>query len=564
MELISQHAKKIMEDCKTVAKEAGLVIDTETLEYIVTNRDLLELSPKVMIPTLYDFWVHDVQVHQGKGFYKIYPSNPYETVINTRPAISFYNDNNPDWLNVMIFYHVLGHVDFFHNNIFYKRTWEDDFCGKALSDKKMIERIREEQGEKKRWVDYVIEFFRTVDNLVAYYPEMEEQEVSSGLSSRVDFYFGEFLRKKKKGAKFYSDEVARYNKNRRFGENCDNVFFANEEFRSKNPEFEAIFKKHQKQKKKKKPIFDVMQFIMEHSPFIKKDGNEWMKSIGEVVRSTSLYFQPQIRTKTINEGWASYWHQELFMRDKGIGGNEINFAKIDAGVTSVPRVGFNPYAIGLRLLQYIEELADKGKLTRSFQRIKNARERKNYNQRTGEGKKHLFYIRENFSDSMLLNYLTEKEFQDFVNKYKLFVVGKRLDWSNRSGNMVWKYFIKSKKGEDYRKMLKDSLYHPPYITVDKTKSDGGLHLFHHFEGRQLVISHIRHVLAAIDYLWNGPKGGAPIRLTTIQFEIDKRDQEKKLWDPDFKPKYKKKRVVYKREKGKFTSEAKIIESGIGR
>ncbi len=122
MKLIDQHTKKLMEDCKVKAREAGLNFDKETLEYIVTNRNMIELSPKIMIPTLYDYWVHDVQLLQGKGKYEVYPHNPYETVINTRPAISFYNDNNPDWLNVMIFYHVLGHIDFFQNNSFYKKN----------------------------------------------------------------------------------------------------------------------------------------------------------------------------------------------------------------------------------------------------------------------------------------------------------------------------------------------------------------------------------------------------------------------------------------------------------
>ena len=113
MQLIDQHTKSIMEGCKERAREAGLHFEDETLEYLLTNRDLLELSPKAMIPTLYDYWVHDVEVLKEKGKYELYPTNPYETVINTRPAISFYNDNNPDWLNVMIFYHVLGHIDLF-------------------------------------------------------------------------------------------------------------------------------------------------------------------------------------------------------------------------------------------------------------------------------------------------------------------------------------------------------------------------------------------------------------------------------------------------------------------
>ena len=83
MELVDQHTKNIMEGCKIRARDAGLSFEDETLEYIVTNRDLLELSPKVMIPTLYDYWVHDVEVLKEKGKYELYPGNPYETVIIT-------------------------------------------------------------------------------------------------------------------------------------------------------------------------------------------------------------------------------------------------------------------------------------------------------------------------------------------------------------------------------------------------------------------------------------------------------------------------------------------------
>jgi stage V sporulation protein R len=187
MELIDQHTKGIMEGCKERARKAGLHFENETLEYIVTNRDLLELSPKLMIPTLYDYWVHDVEVLKEKGRYELYPGNPYETVINTRPAISYYNDNNPDWLNVMIFYHVLAHVDFFQQNTFFRNTWDFDFTGQALSDKRLIARLRAEKG---RWVDYIIEFSRGIDNLVGYHDELSEVDILPASSSKkLDFYF---------------------------------------------------------------------------------------------------------------------------------------------------------------------------------------------------------------------------------------------------------------------------------------------------------------------------------------------------------------------------------------
>jgi stage V sporulation protein R len=60
---------------------------------------------------------------------------------------------------------------------------------------------------------------------------------------------------------------------------------------------------------------DLLVFILNHSSFLNKEENRWMKPILEIVRKTSLFFQPQIRTKIMNEGWASYWHEKLFLSD---------------------------------------------------------------------------------------------------------------------------------------------------------------------------------------------------------------------------------------------------------
>ena len=107
---------------------------------------------------------------------------------------------------------------------------------------------------------------------------------------------------------------------------------------------------------------DLIQFLMENSEFLQKEKNKWMKSVLQVVRKTSLFFQPQIRTKIMNEGWASYWHEILFLQDDRISGHEVEFARVNSGVTSMPRVGLNPYALGMRLFYYLEEMADKGQI----------------------------------------------------------------------------------------------------------------------------------------------------------------------------------------------------------
>ncbi len=506
MELINQHTKEIMEGCKERARAAGLSFTDESLEYIVTNRDLIELSPKVMIPTLYDYWVHDVEVLRGKGEYELYPHNPYETVINTRPPISFYNDNNPDWLNVMIFYHVLGHIDFFQNNLYFRHTWEYDFTGQALSDKRVIAKLRAEKG---RWVDYILEFARSIDNLVGYHDELSPLFAApeAATSSRLDYYFDVFLQAEKKlPVGEYLKEVARYNEAiAQDKEDGERKFFS--EVVAKYPEMEAHFAKSASVKHVERR--DLLRFLIENSEFLARDENQWMRSVLEVVRKTSIFFQPQIRTKIMNEGWASYWHEKLFLVDDRIRGHEVDFARVHAGVTSMPRVGMNPYALGMRLMYQLKEAGDKGKTGYEYHRLSDAEARKRFDSNAEQGDDFLFKVRSNYCD-----YLFIKEFvdQDFTDRYDLFVTGKRLD----PQRMVWQYYVKSRDATQYRDMVLASLYHPPHLEIAPERAeDGILYLVHHFEGKQLVQEYIANTMVGIEFLW-----GAPVQLETSEAVIE--------------------------------------------
>ncbi len=512
-----------MEECKLRARDAGLKFEDESLEYIVTNKDMLELSPKGMIPTMYEYWVNDVEILKEKGKYKLYPSNPYETVINSRPAISFYNDNNPDWLNIMIFYHVLAHIDFFQNNQLFKNTWTDDFVGHALADKRLIESLRSTHG---RWLDYVIEFSRSINNLVGYFDNL----MKSGLSEtykktdKISYYFDIFMQEElKKPQHKIFNEINEYNKliakDKTIGES---LFLG--QIRKKHPEFTSKYNKHKKTDNK--PVGDVIEFVRDNSPFLRKEKNLWMKSVINIVRNTAMYFSPQIRTKTINEGWASYWHDELFRSDSRIKGHETSYAKINAKVTSINRIGLNPYAIGLRLFQYIEDQANKGKLNYDYHKISNIEQRKQFDKNVNKGKEFIFDIRKQFSDFTLINTFID---QDFIDANNLFVVGKRLNPQKRS----YEYFIKSKKAKDYKNMMISSLYHPPHVSVNVEKTnDKNLYLIHHFEKKQLFKDFIPETLIGIEYLWGGQ-----VQLETTEIYKKKKAGEKEKA-------YEYKRVLY--------------------
>ena len=508
MQLLDQHAKSIMEQCKVRARDAGLTFDNETLEFIVTNRDMVDLKARVFIPTLYDYWVHDVETLQERGRYDVFPHNPFETVVNTRPAMSYYNDNNPDWLNVMIFYHVLGHVDFFQNNAMFRNTWGDDFAAQALANKRIIAGLRSKHG---RWVDYVIEFSRGIDNLVGYFETLSKR-TDEPQASKTDFFFDTFLQEIKKVPQSeYLRFLDIYNANMSAG-GGELGFFQEVVF--KYPELDAEFEKY-KEQKQARPT-DPIEFILQNSPFLNTKENEWMKQVVEIVRNTSLYFSPQMRSKIFNEGWASFWHDRLFLTDERVSGNEVVYARINAQVTALSRVGVNPYAVGLRLLTHIEDMADQGKLSYDFQRMQSIEARQKYDLQTGNGTKLLLTLREELNDFTLINAFVD---QEFVDRYKLFVAGRRFNQQE----WKWEYYIKSRKAEDYKQMLIDGLYHPPFVTVEAASTKDRLCLEHHFEGKRLVAEFIPSTMIGLEYLWGGP-----VQLKTHENEIQGTQE---VWQP---------------------------------
>ncbi|MCK7506300.1 MAG: SpoVR family protein [Desulfobacterales bacterium] len=231
-----------------------------------------------------------------------------------------------------------------------------------------------------------------------------------------------------------------------------------------------------------------------------------MKPVVEVVRKTSLFFQPQIRTKIMNEGWASYWHEKLFLQDDRICGHEVDFARIHAGVTAMPRVGLNPYALGMRLFQYIEEHGRQGPVLHRLppaDRRLGARALRSAG--PGSGRDFIFQVRENLNDFLFINTFVD---QDFVNRFRLFVAGRRLNQAKGCGRST----SRAARPRTTAPMLlgrplSSALHrHRPAKT-----GNGALYLVHRFEGKPLVREFIANTLLGIEYLW-----GKPVQLETSE------------------------------------------------
>ncbi len=103
------------------------------------------------------------------------------------------------------------------------------------------------------------------------------------------------------------------------------------------------------------PERDLLWFLATYAPL-----DAWQQDVLQIIREESYYFYPQFLTKILNEGWASYWHAELFQQYDGVSPTEmIEFAQMHAGVVNPGgRFSVNPYYLGYTILMDIEKRWD--------------------------------------------------------------------------------------------------------------------------------------------------------------------------------------------------------------
>ena len=162
-------------------------------------------------------------------------------------------------------------------------------------------------------------------------------------------------------------------------------------------------------------------------------------------------------------------------------GESIEFAKLNAGVVQPSRTGINPYYLGLKMFEDIEERFDNP-----------TEEMKRRGAEPGSGRAQMFEVREVESDiSFLRNYLTK----DLVMREDMYLF--------------------QKQGKDYKvvdkewKAVRDQLVNMrvnggfPYITVNDGDylRNGELYLKHWYEGIELDVKYLERVLPYVYQLW---------------------------------------------------------------
>ncbi len=428
-----------IDEITEIAKGFGL--DFYPMRYEICPAEIIYTFGAYGMPTRFSHWSFGKQFYKMKLHYDLGLSKIYELVINSDPCYAFLLDTNSLIQNKLIVAHVLAHCDFFKNNCRFSNTKRDMVESMAAT----AERISEyEQKYGKKAVE------KTLDAILA-----------------IDEHIDPSLMRPKFTWSMEDEE---------------------EEIGKKPTPYDDLWslgeKKISPPKKKKKfppqPEKDILLFIQEYS----RELEEWQRDIMTMMREEMLYFWPQLETKIMNEGWASFWHQRIVRELDLTTSESIEFAKLNAGVVQPSTTGINPYYLGLKMFEDIEE------------RYNNPTEEMKRNGiLPNSGREKMFEVREIESDiSFIRNYLTK----DLVHREDLYLFQKH-------GK---DYKIIDKEWEKVRDQLINMRVNGgfPYLTVNDGDymKNGELYLKHWFEGIELDVKYLEKVLPYIQQLWGRP------------------------------------------------------------
>ncbi|WP_461177425.1 SpoVR family protein [Virgibacillus ainsalahensis] len=420
---------------------SGFGLDFYQMRYEVCPADIIYTFGAYGMPTRFTHWSFGKQFHRMKLQYDLGLSQIYELVINSDPCYAFLLNTNSLIQNKLIIAHVLAHCDFFKNNIRFSNTRRDMVESMTATAERIAnyEMIHGKE-EVESFLDAVLSIQEHIDpsivrpKLPAY--EEEEEEDNSPASSPYDDLW---------------------------------------DLDEKPPERPRILKRRKKFPPRQEK--DILLFIEEYS----RELEDWQRDILTMMREEMQYFWPQLETKIMNEGWASYWHQRI-LREMNLTTDEtVEFATLNASVVQPSKQQINPYYLGLKIYEDIEERYNNP--TEEMRRL---------GAEPGKGREKMFEVREIESDiSFIRNYLTK----DLVKQEDMYLFEKQ----GRD------YRITDKDYENVRDQLVSMRVNGgfPYIVVQNGDylRNGELYLVHSYEGTELDLRYLENVLPYIYQLW---------------------------------------------------------------
>lgn len=376
------------------------------------------------LPSHYPHWTYGKSFERTHTFYNSgLEGLPYELIINSDPSIAYLMLENPLYLQILIMAHCIGHSDFFKNN----RTFaETDAKNAPIRFRNASKRIRQYIEDPSIGIEEVEKVL----------------DACHALQYQVDRR-GRFRLSEKELREKYSENI-------------------------KNDK-DAAWKNFNIDKHPLEPEYDILRFVLENNNKLLP----WQQDVISIVNEESKYFWPQIRTKVMNEGWASFWHYRMCHQLELPDELHLPILKTHNQVIRPLGLKLNPYHLGFEIFKDIEEK---------------------------HGIEECFLAREVCNDeNFIMQYLTKEKAEE-LNLFTFSPKGrKNPDWTiddimedQDSWEEIRRAVIKSVAGN----MI-------PVIYVEEVTEKNELILRQEHDGRDLELDYADNCVRLLRNIWNG-------------------------------------------------------------
>jgi stage V sporulation protein R len=467
------HLTEMHREIRGYATEFGLDA-YETVFEMVSEEEMAMVAAFGGFPQRYPHWKWGMDFDSLSKGHTYGLQKIYELVINTDPCYAYLMEGNSVVVQKLVMSHVYGHCDFFKNNVFFGHT-----------NRRMLDAMANHASRVRRYMDRhgteVVEAFMdkclTLENLI------DPQSV--------------FI-KKKPPKRLQAEEEPKVPQVRLLPSEKSYL----RGYINPDAFVEEQKKKLEEQAKKKKrfpehPERDVLLFLLENAAL-----ESWQRDCLDIVREEAYYFAPQMQTKIMNEGWASYWHSNIMTRRALRDSELIEYAQVHSGTMGMQPGRINPYKLGVELFRHVEERWNKGQFGKDWDEVDDFATKKRWDKQLGAGRQKIFEVRKLYNDVTFIDeFLTE----DFAREQKLFTYGV----NKKSGD--WE--IQSREFKEIKRKLVLSLTNmgQPRITVldGNFENRSELLLHHAHDGVDLQGDWARDTLTSLYGIW-----GRPVALAT--------------------------------------------------
>jgi stage V sporulation protein R len=457
--------KKILQ----IAKNCNLDC-FETVFELINYDQISQFAAYGGFPVRYPHWKFGMEYEQLSKSYEYGLSKIYEMVINTDPCYAYLMEGNSMMDQKLVMAHVYGHCDFFKNNIWFSKTnrkMMDQMANHATRIRRYIDQYGYETVE--RFIDTCL----SLENLIDRYSILNEKMDFSGHN-------------KEKKPELRESEYL-FGVTKPYMQNYINP--PDQVEKQKQMQLEKMRNKVQFPSE---PVRDILSFLIHFAPL-----EEWQQDVLSIIKDEAYYFAPQGMTKTMNEGWASYWHSHMMTRHVLNDSEIIDFADHHAGTMFMQMGGYNPYKVGIELMRDIEDRWNKGKFGREWEDCDDVREKKNWDKKLNLGREKIFEVRKIYNDVTFIDeFLTE----DFCVRNKLFVY--------RMNNETGRFEVDTKNFKAIKAQLLFQManFGQPIIKIEDANFEnrGELLLHHMHEGMDLQPKYMDETLKNLNKIWKRP------------------------------------------------------------